>query len=200
VGERGSGGDGQVVGKSVILNPIMKNFILFLVSGLPTALCLQGQMSRPKAVEAAPICRVDENLTMVFPNAFTRVDTMGCILIQTKQEKITYQLLKKDGVLNNADKDEWEQGIETAGVAFASQPRFKTFATTVSDTTIGDARGKFIRMKGVEGGMKMSVAIFCTIRQRCAYSIQFTSFRGEEVTLKMMQWFYSHVRFFGKPY
>ncbi len=167
---------------------------------LPTALCLRAQGVRPKAVEAAPICKVDENLELAFPNAFTVVDTLGYILVQAKKEKITYQVVKKEGVLNKANKQEWEEGISAAGEAFASQPRFRSFVTTVSDTGIGNAQGKFVRLTGVEGGVSMRVFIFCTIRQRCGYSIQMTSFRSEEDTRKMMPWFYSHVRFSGKPY
>jgi hypothetical protein len=144
--------------------------------------------------------KIDDKLSLVFPANATRIDTLGNILVQTTLGKITYQLVKKNDVLDKAGKAEWEKAIQAASEQFAGMARFQSFAKQIRDTVIGGAEGDFIRMIGLDHGIRSRIFIFLTIRQRDIYSIQMTSFNDESTTRKMMQWFYSHVVFSGKPY
>jgi len=170
-----------------------KQFALCIIINLFSALIAIGQ-------QGVTATKIDENLTLAFPAAVTKLDTLGVSFFQSVKDKITYQVVRKIRAFDNARREEWKAAIEGATEVYMGGPRWKDFEKRSKDTIIGNTMGKYIAMKGVDHGQTMRLFIFVTCADRDMYSVQVTSFTDEMKTMHMLDWFYSHLRFKGIRY
>lgn len=159
-------------------------------------LCLYGYL--PARSQTLPEqVTVDAYLTLGFPGRVTHFDTLGVTLFQTTVDHMTYQVVKKAHVFDEASQDEKAAMMDQAAQLMMNNPKFDGLTKRMTDTLIAGANGRFVQISRSGGAKPYFVSLFIAIQGTNIYSLQFTSYNPHARSQEGANYFYTHAVFRG---
>jgi hypothetical protein len=145
---------------------------------------------------------VDKNLSLYFPAPPDSSHMNGLRLFYVNTENISFQVSVSSSPIseihNEADFNDVLEGIVSG---LYENPKIKSFEKEDKDTSVGGAKGKFIRAYATKIPAQFeSMYVFTTVQDSYGYIAQTLVQYNDDSTAEKIRSFFSGIQFSGIPY